>query len=244
MKTVFIFILGLFLLSCSQKSNDNKNLSNETRVVEPQIENKNDLKKDSILVENTKIKNSSYALSYWLNDTLYLYGKYPLNRNITLINNKNGILIETKTKSYLVTEDPIAGKIVITSLISQPEKETLEKFEYCSFSEKPNDYKILNPERNDSIRVEKIDSLIRKTKLLDSLLGQSGNKIPVEIAIKNSLPTIKSYSIDKSSILIVSYNFFEKSNGPRIVLYKNKIFPLTGQCSFEDIYVYQFNSRH
>ena len=244
MKSVIFIFLSIFLLSCSQKSNDKKNSSLETRVVEPQIENKNAYKSDSTLVENTQIKNSSYALSFWLNDTIYLYGKFPLNKAITLINNQKGLLFESRTNSYKVFEDPYAGKVVFTSIVSQPEKENLKNFEYCSFFEKPSDYELLEQGKNDSISVKKIDTLIRKTNLLELLLEKSGQKQSVEYSIKNSLPTIRSYTIDISSITIVSYKYFEKTNGPRIVFYKNKLFPLTGQCSFEDIYIYRYNSRY
>jgi hypothetical protein len=241
MKEILSICLGLFLLSCSHSSGNNKRSSFEIKVVLTKTETLCDTSK---IVQQKTIPAPSFALTYWQNDTLFLFGKFEPEKTITLINNKDRMLFETKTKSIITTKSDIMGEIWLTRIATQPKIEKCKSFDYCLFSEKPSDYSVINPMENLNIPIEKIDSLIRKTNLLDLLLEKSGQKQSMEYSIGRSLPSISTFNINNSFLTIVSYRYFDSPNGPRIVYYKDNLFPLTGQCSFNYIFIYRLNSKY
>ena len=121
MKAIIISFLILLFIAC-QNNQSNKLTDTKTSIV--------DEEKSAKIIDETEIDYSQYALTFpYMNignmeetDSLYLFGKYPLGKTITLINNKNGEVFETKTLNYSVLLDEGAASImnkVITRLIGE-----------------------------------------------------------------------------------------------------------------------------
>jgi hypothetical protein len=235
-----IICIGIIIISCSHGSEKNKNKS----LVLPASKIKNSIVQKTDSVQYKKNHKPLYALTYWRNDTLYLFGKFDSGLTVTLINNKDRMLFKTTTDFYQLPSDDMNSEIGLTNLNSQPKTDNWKDFEYSILTDIPSDYVVLDSNEHVDISIHRVDSLIRKTTIIENLLEKSGQKVSMEYSIGTSLPSVKSYDINGSPLYIISYKYFEGPNGPRIVQYLDKLFPLTGQCSYDEIYVYRLNSRY
>jgi hypothetical protein len=235
-----IFCIGIITISCSHGSEKNKNKS--LVLAANKVKNNTVQKADSL--QDKENQKPLYALTYWRNDTLYLFGKFDSGLTVTLINNKDRMLFKTTTDFYQLPSDDMNSEIGLTNINSQPKTDNWKDFEYSILTDIPSDYVVLDSNKYVDISIRRVDSLIRKTTIIENLLEKSGQKESMEYSIGTSLPTVKSYDINGFPLYIISYKYFDGPNGPRIVQYQDKLFPLTGQCSYDKIYVYRLNSRY
>lgn len=206
-------------------------------------------KKDSIflenlkIIENTKTSNNSYSITFNNNDTIYLFRKYPLNQDVTIVDYKVKKSFHTKTVGYFVFEDELLGKIVLTSIIYIKDYKNEDFcFVFIGNKYKLTEFQPIEDVTDDAVII-KIDSLVRATDYLNKLLISNNGIIEFKDTILQKRPEIKRVKANKFSYYIVTYNMKgDYEIGPRLIVLNEKIvFPLTGQCSFESIYPFNIN---
>jgi len=233
-----IGLVGLivFLASCSNRSNKSA------------TQNVDSLKGTNLTIsENAIAANTNYSLTYWVEDAIYLFGKQNLDKTVTLIDNKNGKLIESQTTGYIVHSDEMLGEINLTRILPVAGIEK-EANHIAIFSNKPADYKSnVQIQIFESDLIIYIDSLIRTTNHLDDLLKKNGGfEYTTDSELKNVLPDLIKVKTDNFDYLVATYMMFDRSTiGPKLAIMPNKkVVPLTGQCSYDFFYTYFFNGKN
>ncbi len=234
-RVLFTIISSILIISCNNSSK--KNIPQQQNDLIPETSNYHD--------DTTKIKQIEYALIISNRDSICLYDIYELGKTVTLINFDSGLLFETSTYAYTKYESEFESK-VLTRIKDQPSKSiTGESIAY--FRKKPTDFVLIETEDiNNYILSKSIDSLIRKSSLIDSLLLQNKCSEGYEYySLKGALPSLTSLKYKDNRIIIATYEMFKGVVGPRLVIFNdNKVVPLTGQCSFEFLSYYSMSGKY
>lgn len=194
-------------------------------------------------IENTKISNNKYSITFNNNDTIYLFGKFPLNQDITIVDYHFKKTYNSKTNGYFVFEDELLGKKVLTSIL--PIKDYKNEdfcFAFIGNKFKQTEFQYIEY-ITDELVIFKIDSLVRATDYLNKLLITNNGIIEFKDTILHKTPEIKRVKANNFEYYVVTFNMKgDYEIGPRlIVLNEKKVFPLTGQCSFENIFPFSIN---
>ncbi|MFB9272885.1 MULTISPECIES: hypothetical protein [Flavobacteriaceae] len=229
------------MISCNSNKKSDSEQTQVVYIPETDTATYESSRVEKIIEENKQQTN--YSLTYWDSDTLNLWGHQPLDKNLFLINFNSGQVHKAKTISHISKEDPMADFMDLT--IIQPsifkDKKDLD---LGMFSEKEEiDFKILKFEDiNDKKISVEIDSLIRKTSMIDSLLSINGEKL--DNSVITSKPIISGLRTENVDIKIVTYMIFDNSTtGPRFAILNGKIYPISGQCSFKEIIPYMIDNE-
>jgi|WetSurMetagenome_2_1015567.scaffolds.fasta_scaffold335333_1 hypothetical protein len=236
MKRVFFtIIISVLIISCNNSLK--KNIPQQQNDLVPESSNYHD--------DTTKIKQIEYALIVSNRDSVCLYDTYELGKTVTIINFDSGLLFETSTYAYTKYESEFESK-VLTRIKDQPSK-LITGESIAFFGEKPSDFILFETEKiNNYLLSKSIDSLIRKSSLIDSLLLHNkcseGNEY---YSLKGVMPSLTGLRYQNNRIILATYEMFEGVPGPRLAVFnENKVVPLTGQCSFEFLSYYSMNGKY
>ncbi len=163
MKRVFFTIISsVLILSCNSSFKKNA----------PQLQSDLETESSKSHDDTTKIKQIEYSLIISNRDSVCLYDIYELGKTVNIINFDSGLLFETTTYAYTKYESEFESK-VITRIKDQPSK-SITGESIAFFCKKPSDFVLFETEKiNNYIPSKSIDSLIRKSSLIDSLLLQN-----------------------------------------------------------------------
>ena len=234
-RVIFTIISSVIIISC--------NNSLKQRI--PQLQNDLFPESSNYHVDTIIIKQIEYALIVHNRDSVCLYDTYELGKPVTIINFDSGLLFETSTFAYTKYESEFESK-VLTTIKDQPSNSITDE-SVAYFSKKPSDFILFETEKiNNYILSKSIDSLIRKSSLIDSLLLHNKCSEEYEYSSLNGvLPSLIGLSYKDNRIIIATYEMFEGVVGPRLAVFnENKVVPLTGQCSFEFLSYYSMNGKY
>ncbi|WP_159523899.1 hypothetical protein [Sunxiuqinia indica] len=241
MRNIIITFGLIVLISCNSNSKSDSEQTQDVYIPETDTSIYESSTVEKIIEENKPQTN--YSLTYWDSDTLNLWGHQPLDKHLFLINFNSGQVHKAKTTLHISKEDEIIDLIELTK-IEPAIFEDKRDLDLAIFSDKEMiDFKLLKFENlnNESLSSE-IDSLIRETSMIDSLLKINGNEL--DNSVITSTPIISELKIDNVDIKIATYMIFDNSTtGPRIAFLNGKIYPISGQCSFKELIPYLIDNE-
>ena len=190
------------------------------------------------LIDSTKTDTSLFCLVTNFNDTLTLFGKFELNKNVTLIDNSAGRVYETKTLSYHAVLESDWEPYVETLIGTQPNKKNNIVFGF--FGNKPKDYHVIPKNNLDNpVQIHKMDSLITNSENYDKLLKDVGWETN-DSRLNKATIELMEFNVEGKKIFIVTYKLSD-CIGPRFAVINNTVFPLTGPNSLEHINAFVMN---
>lgn len=241
MRNIIITFGLIVLISCNSNRKSESEQTQDVYIPETDTSIYESSTVEKIIEENKPQTN--YSLTYWDSDTLNLWGHQPLDINLFLINFNSGQVHKAKTTLHISKEDEIIDLIELTK-IEPAIFEDKKDLDLAIFSDKEMiDFKLLKfgNLNNESLSSE-IDSLIRETSMIDSLLKINGNAL--DNSVITSTPIISELKIDNVDIKIATYMIFNNSTtGPRFAFLNGKIYPISGQCSFKELIPYLIDNE-
>ncbi len=104
----------------------------------------------------------------------------------------------------------------------------------------------------DSGKVKQIDGAVRKSNTLSSLCTRAQDAMPCAMKdLEGILPKIHHFTFPGIEMFVVSYdveislqNMKSRDTGPRVVVINNRVYPMSGWCSFYRFYVFRLNGQH
>jgi hypothetical protein len=222
-KICFVIIISLINFSCQKN------------FVTPKTNSKISIENYNVEIDSFGIQNDDYALTFFSNDTLSLWGKFELNQNITLLDIDHNRIFEAKTKSYRISPLGAFEQNVLTNLNTKFWHE--EKYPKIAFAilKKHSNLKELHSKsiKNESIQL-KIDSIIKTINM--SELFKNFDAIDPNYLNEKSL--IEKYVTKTFSFYFISFSK-ENEFGPRFILFENNsLISVLGPCSNEKYRVY------
>ncbi len=192
------------------------------------------INKDSI-IEATQVLNQRSSLLYSSENSTYLFGKYRLNEDVTILDFKNNKVINTRTVGYDLSLPGAYESRTITMLDVKTGVddrliafvgETGQTFE--AFESKP----VNN---------------IMQCKQLDLKIKSEADFQIKDSAILNQLPGLEEIDFTDFKIKLLTYQdtYGYGMTGCKYVVCENgRIFNLTKPCSFREIYFYKYKDKY
>lgn len=176
-------------------------------------------------------------------DKTYLLGKYPSGINITLLHKDLAKTCSAQTTTNVIRVD--SSGTDITEIKGTCVKQKIYKLAIINNS--VENYKPVKPKRiTDPERISAFDKKAKRSKALLYLKknNQDGEIMDLQNIIGN-VPQVSYFEIPPSEIYIISYHDNgENILGPRVAIHKGGIYPLTGWCSYEALYVFLLNNEY
>lgn len=185
----------------------------------------------------------AFRLTQWMLDTTMLYGKYPLNETVYYLDDSTGLSYKAKTILHHSHWDESISDTVVYTMTEPMFFPNPQKINVAIQSDTALDFTLL---KSTSVKntesVEYYDSIIRASGLLDSIQvadGKNYNKLNFQIH-----NDIRNVVYNDFSFMIVSYLLFDgTTSGPRFIVLNDKVYFLTGLCSFQDFSIFTINGH-
>lgn len=186
--------------------------------------------------------NENFSLVMSAKDSLFILGNRPPGQTIYLLNNETGQYWKCRTGSnQTYFEELSGGEWELTPTLPQPD--TLKRFDISYSTSGKFRYDLVKKERiTDSLFVEQIDQQIKLSGYIDTLLSYD-DAFLADSVIGDSLPAITTIHIPGQEAFVITYSYMESLSGPQMMIINNRIFPLTGPCSYEYVYPFQIDNR-
>lgn len=229
LKLLFLYIVLFVLAGCSdKKSEKNTPLSSDYSGLIPG--------------KVGQQLDEAFALTFVANDSIFLIGEYEPDRTVFLLNNEKGDIYRAKTGSQQVYYEKLLDiHWELTALKPQPKTET--RLDLAFANENKINFKATPAIAiTDSLFIANIHREIKLSGLIDTLLSYD-DEFPSDSLVGIYKPKIAKMDCQVGEAYVVTYSYVDSLPGPRMVILNNCIFPLTGPCSYQQIYPFQINDR-
>jgi hypothetical protein len=194
----------------------------------------------SIDAHAVKKSNFAFAVSYGQESSqrLCLVGKFKAKIKVTLLSSLSGSkkVCAATTSQW---EELDTGNGYLTELTGSCE--TPDGYDIGILRQPVKDYEKLSlKEVTNTETVSKVSRIVMSSK---ALLALREKKEMGSIELGGATLRVYQVPVPGLHILIASFEY-SKDNGPRIIVINDRIYPLTGWCSFPTLNVFRLEGQH
>jgi hypothetical protein len=185
----------------------------------------------------------SFALTFNAKDSLFIIGDLAKGNTVFLLNNETGEYRRAQTGETQIYFEEISNiHWHLTPVLPQPDLKT--RFDLAFAHNNQINFQLIgNMMVNDSTVIADIDYEIKLSGFIDTLMAYD-DKFPTDYVIGLYSPKIIKINFPEDEAFVVTYSYVDSIPGPRMIIINNKIFPLTGPCSYQHVYPFRINGRN
>jgi hypothetical protein len=216
-KSILVFAIVSILIACMSRRND-----------------------------GTTVEESKFAFAVTCGEPesqeLCLEGQFKAGINVTLLQSDS--LKTCSTKTIRITEQSESSGSYLTRL--EGSCGIPKEFDIAVLNKSVTDYEHIFPKEIVSPDiVSRIDKSIKDNNALLSLRKKAQDLIPGEIKeLEGVAPSIYQFFLPDARVMIASYKLSTDMTGPQVVLINDRVYPLSGWCSYETLNVFRYNSQY